>query len=270
MIYPFYIGGLPFVTRTARNLSATNVYHAIQRGINKEKIFYTKTDYEKFLQILGEVKEISRFQLYTYCIMNNHIHYLIKAEEEPLGKVFNRIGSRFVPWYNNRYHRVGHLFQNRFKSEPVETESYFKTVIRYIIQNPLKAGLEPAPGNYKWTSYNDFVNMIPGLTDTAFPITLFGSRENLLEYINHVTDDQVLDLDASKITVSDDLAQQLFRKITSCSSVTEFRRFSKTTQRDYVSQLRNIDLTMTQIARLTGISISTVSRILHSTDDTSK
>ena len=250
--------------RSARKLSATNVYHAIQRGINKEIIFHDVKDHEKFLQILYDVKAKSGFELYAYCLMNNHIHLLIKEGEEPLGEVFRRLGSRFVPWYNKKYDRVGHLFQNRYKSEPVETESYFKAVLRYIIQNPLKAGLEQSPGKYRWTSYDDFLKETSGLTDTSFPISLFGSRENLLAYITRPNNDQALDQDIFKISITDRLAQQIFNETTACYSVAEFRRISKQIQKDYLCRLSEKNLTLAQIVRLTGIPKSTVSRIVHS------
>ena len=95
----------------------------------------------KFLQILKECKAISECKLLAYCLMGNHFHLLIKIENESLEQVFKRICGRFVYWYNTKYQRVGHLFQDRFKSEPVENDAYLLTVIRYIHQNPVKAGI---------------------------------------------------------------------------------------------------------------------------------
>ena len=249
--------------RTARKPSATGVYHAMQRGINKEVIFKTSSDYNKYLHVLSDVKDKTGFRLYAYCIMNNHVHFLIKTGDETLGEIFKRIGCRFVPWYNRKYDRVGHLFQNRYKSEPVETDSYFKAVIRYIIQNPLKAGLENAPGKYQWSSYNDFLKQTPGLTDTDFPVSLFGSRQNLLEFVARPDNDSISGLEAPKNHIIDHHAQQLFSKITSCDSAAEFRRFSKPIQKDYLNQLHKENLTISQITRLTGLSTSTVSRTVH-------
>ena len=81
-----------------------------------------------------------------------HVHFLLKTVEEPLEMIFKRIGCRYVYWYNLKHQRSGHLFQDRYKSEIIENESYFLTVLRYIIQNPMKAGIEAAPGNYPWSS----------------------------------------------------------------------------------------------------------------------
>ena len=73
--------------------------------------------------------------------MGNHIHLLIQEGREPIEQVMKRIAARFVYWYNIKYRRAGHLFQDRYKSEPVENDAYFLTVIRYIHQNPIKAKL---------------------------------------------------------------------------------------------------------------------------------
>ena len=125
--------------RQARKRSNTQIYHAMLRGINQQQIFEDNEDYAKFIQVIRDCKSLSGFQLFAYCLMGNHIHLLLKETNEPIEQIFRRIGSRYVYWYNVKYQRVGHLFQDRFKSEPIETNEYFLTVLRYIHQNPIKA-----------------------------------------------------------------------------------------------------------------------------------
>ena len=143
--------------RQAREKSSTGIYHVMLRGINQQQIFEEQEDYLKFLEIVKEYKIISKFEIYAYCLMGNHIHLLIKVLEEPLEQIFKRIGGKFVYWYNIKYQRVGHLFQDRFKSEPVETTDYFLTVIRYIHQNPIKAGLCKELIDYPYSSYKEYI-----------------------------------------------------------------------------------------------------------------
>ena len=111
------------------------------RGINRQQVFLEPDDYVLFLEILRECKPLSGFKLYTYCLMGNHIHLLIKTETEDIGVSMKRIGIRFVQRMNRRYGRSGHLFQDRYKSETVMDDGYFLNLIRYIHQNPVKAGL---------------------------------------------------------------------------------------------------------------------------------
>lgn len=143
--------------RTARKKSESGIYHIILRGINKQTIFEEEEDSITFLETLGTYKEKSGYKVFAYCLMGNHIHLLLKEENEELGIVMRRIGASYVYWYNEKYGRCGHLFQDRYKSEPVENEKYLLTVLRYIHQNPLKAGVVKDVASYRWSSYWEYV-----------------------------------------------------------------------------------------------------------------
>ena len=103
--------------RQARKKSSSGIYHIMLRGINQQQIFEDSEDYNKFLQVLKDSKAISEFKIFAYCLMGNHIHLLIQEQKEPIEQIMKRIATRFVYWYNIKYQRVGHLFQDRFKSE---------------------------------------------------------------------------------------------------------------------------------------------------------
>ena len=89
--------------------------------------------------------------------MSNHIHLIVKEENEPIDQIIKRIAGSYVYWYNWKYYRKGHLFQDRFKSEPIEDEEYLLTAIRYIHQNAVKAGIVERIDEYKYSSYNEYV-----------------------------------------------------------------------------------------------------------------
>lgn len=155
------------MSRRAREQSASGVYHVMLRGINRQVIFEDEEDYEKFLQVLQDCKSVSGFKIYAYCLMSNHVHLLLRTGPggEGLEQIFKRVGVRFVAWYNRKYGRSGHLFQDRFKSEVVNDDSYLFTVLRYIHQNPVKAGLCKKPEKYLWSSYPVYLGGGP-LCDT--------------------------------------------------------------------------------------------------------
>ena len=127
--------------KTSEKKSETGIYHVMLHGINQQQIYEEAEDYWKFVEILNNCQAVSGFKLYAYCLMNNHAHILLKTEQESLEQIFKRIGGRYVYWYNTKYRRNGHLFQDRFKSEPVENNEYFLTALRYIHQNPIKSGI---------------------------------------------------------------------------------------------------------------------------------
>lgn len=248
--------------RSARKKSETGIYHVMLRGINRQPIFEDEEDYRRFLYVLRDCKRVSGFQLFAFCLMPNHIHLLIRAIREPLDLIFKRIGTRFVYWYNLKYERVGHLFQDRYKSEPVEDDAYFLTVLRYIVQNPMKAGLEATPGTYRWSCYRDYSAAKSYMTDTDFADGFFPSRADLLAYLRQPNEDRAMDLRPSIVRISDQKAASIARTITGCASVSAFQQLDRQRQLDSVLQLRQHNLTIAQITRATGMSPATVSRIL--------
>ena len=141
--------------RVARIKSSTGIYHIMIRGINQQNIFSYDDDYKRFLVILAKYHRQSNYEIYAYCLMGNHIHLLLKEGKESLATSMKRIGTSYVYYYNWQYDRKGHLFQDRYKSEPVEDDAYFLTVLRYIHQNPLKAGLSDDISSYPWSSYSE-------------------------------------------------------------------------------------------------------------------
>ena len=145
--------------RKARVVSKTNIYHVMLRGVNQQIIFEDEQHFRYFISILSMCRDICGYTIFAYCLMNNHIHLLMEEGTEPLSIVFKRICDRYVYWYNHKYERMGHLFQDRFRSEPVETERYFLIVIRYIFQNPVKAGIVEHPEDYPWSSYRTMLGM---------------------------------------------------------------------------------------------------------------
>lgn len=239
--------------RQARIKSKSGIYHTMLRGINQQQIFEEKEDYEKFIQVLSDCKAISKFKLYAYCLMGNHIHLLIKPENEPIEQIFKRIGGRFIYWYNVKYQRTGHLFQDRFKSEPVEDDSYFLTVLRYIHQNPVKAGICKNPENYQYSSFNEYLTESK-IIDTEYVFNIIDFEE-FVRFNNQRNSDKCMDIDAKTIIrVTDKQAEKLIFKYSKCKTVSEFQSLPNDKKEDFVKKIHNSGVSIRQLSRLTGIS----------------
>ena len=108
--------------RCNRTKAITKVYHVIIRGINKQDIFLEKEDFFKFIQEIKNTKEKYKYQIYAYSFMNDHVHFVIYDENENMSTAIQSLNVRYSSYYNRKYERYGHLFENRYKSKTVESE----------------------------------------------------------------------------------------------------------------------------------------------------
>ncbi len=139
--------------REGRRLSESKIYHIMIRGNERKYIFLDDEDKKRFIEILNEKNKERKFAIYAYCLMDNHVHILINEGIDEIGKIMKRINISYAYYFNKKYDRIGHLFQDRFKSEGIENDAYLLSVIRYIHNNPVKAGMVKSVEEYKWSSY---------------------------------------------------------------------------------------------------------------------
>ncbi len=144
--------------RRSRILSKSGIYHVMLRGNERKEIFKDVKDRIRFIDTLYEKKKLGEFIIYAYCLMNNHVHIVIKQGKDEISRIMKRINTSYATYYNKKYERVGHVFQDRYKSEAIESERYLLTVIRYIHNNPVKAGICADASQFAWSSYNEYVN----------------------------------------------------------------------------------------------------------------
>ncbi len=240
--------------RHARKRNDNNLYHIMLRGINRQQIFLEPEDYILFLEVLRECKVLSGFKLYAYCLMGNHVHLLIQAEDEDVSNVMKRIGIRFVQRINRKYGRSGHLFQDRYKSEAVSDDSYFLNLVRYIHQNPVKAGLAASAGEYAYSSYHAYVNLdTDRLVDTNLLYSLI-NREQFDELMRVPVSGAFLDIPEKPKGVSDTKAISLIRKVARVQEIGEMQQLEPDGMDRAISQLLSKGVSVRQLSRLTGIS----------------
>ena len=215
------------------------------RGINQQEIFHDEEDYNKFLQVLSECKTISGFELYAYCIMGNHVHLLIKEINEPIDLIFKRIGSRYVYWYNIKYKRVGHLFQDRYKSCAVETDEYFFSALRYIHNNPVAAGICETCKDYKFCSYNSYFNE-SNLVDSKLVLDMISFQE--FEKFHLKTDNlSHLELAMPRVRITDEEAKRIIEFYSGCSSIEQYQKLPLDKQEFYIRTFKDEDMSVRQI-----------------------
>ena len=140
--------------RTARVTIENGCYHIITRGNQKQSVFAEPQDYEEYLHILTKCKKRYKFKLYCFCLMPNHVHLIIEVKEpRKLSKIMKVLNLSYTLYFNSKYKKVGHLWQDRFKSRIVEKDAYLLECINYIETNPVRASLVSHINEYPWNSY---------------------------------------------------------------------------------------------------------------------
>lgn len=245
------------MSRTFRVRSYSGLYHVILRGIDRRAIFMDEMDRAIFLKSLAKAKEKSGFKLYAYCLMDNHVHILLREEQESLEKIFKRAGVSYVAYYNRKYDLYGHLYQDRFHSEPIDSKSYFMDVLRYICQNPVKAGLCDSFLKYRWLECSGVINK-SGIIDDISEYTSL-SRSELIEFINKDSGNTHPD-DIPSRRINDSDAIKILLRVTDCTNPYELAVQKKANRNDSLRKCLRSGISIRQLSRITGISKNIIER----------
>lgn len=129
------------------------IYHVTSRGNARQAIFINEEDFADFLGVLASVVKRYHFLLHAYCLMDNHYHLLIETPEGNLSKGMRQLNGLYAQRFNQKHQRVGHLMQGRYQAILVDKDNYLLELCRYIVLNPLRAGIVKDPKDYRWSSY---------------------------------------------------------------------------------------------------------------------
>lgn len=168
--------------RIPRNNYPVGYYHIMNRGVAREAIFHTNSDKRFYRNLVKKVFRDYQIQVLAYCIMGNHFHFVIKGDLMIFAKALHRTNLSYAMAYNSRKDRVGHVFQNRFKSEIIKSREHLLAAVRYVHNNPVKAGMIRDPKQYVWSSCKEYLEK--NVYDTAC-ITTKEQRDEILEYFEN-------------------------------------------------------------------------------------
>ena len=165
--------------RKAREKTECGIYHISVRGNNKQDIFLDDNDRIEYLARLQRYKETYKVGIYAYCLMTNHVHLLVFDNGQDISRFMQGLNLSYVIYFNNKYKRSGHLFQDRFTSSVVDNEQYLFQVSKYIHLNPIKAKLVKKPEEYRWSSYCSYIgSKNDGIVDVNFILNEYGDEND--------------------------------------------------------------------------------------------
>jgi putative transposase len=160
--------------RPLRPIADGLIYHVINRGNNRQTVFRKAGDFQAFLDALASLKERKPFDLFGYCLLNNHFHLLIRPLETTISRIVQSLLVSHTQRYHKHYQSGGHVWQGRFKSPIIQDDEHVLTVLRYIEANPLRAGIVADAADYRWSSYR-----VHGLGETSDLVSPLVTYEQL-------------------------------------------------------------------------------------------
>ena len=247
------------MSRQARQKSATGYYHVIVRGAGKQLLFEESGDYRYFLFLLEKTCSATNVSVCAYCLMDNHAHLLLHDRADDLPLFMKKLGVSYSGYFNKKYERVGHLFQDRYFSQAVEDDPYFLSVYKYILLNPQKAGLCSAE-SYPWSSYKLYGNR-SSFVDTSLLEEMLGSYERYEEFLSDgASPEHVREHDGKRL--DDETASEVLKNTLGIESGSVIRSYDRHARDEAIRLLSRKGLSERQIERLTGISRKIIHQIL--------
>ncbi len=254
---------MPRVSRE-NSKTITQTYHIIIRGINKQDIFFDNYDKKKFLEELLKTKNKYDYDIYAYALMNNHVHLAIYDKSDSKSNIMHMLCTSYAQYFNRKYERVGHLFQNRFKSICINTDRYLLNLIRYIHKNPENDNICKME-SYEWSSYNEYLYG-EKIASTNFILEMFGDeRKQAIEkfiFFNRAEEKEFSDGEFENEKMSDDVAIENIRRILEIDNLQKIQLLNKNVQEEYILKIIEIKgITVEQISRILGIDRKRIYRI---------
>lgn len=242
--------------RAARKLSKSGFYHVVLYANGRQNLFEDDADRRAFLGFLAEATSRYNAKVLAWCLMSNHVHLLIEDPENGLGEAMRSLETSYAQRFNSRGGHVGHVFKGRYYSNPVETEPYLLEAMRYIHNNPAKAGVCAAE-NYPWSSYHEYAGE-PEYSDTTTLLKMLGGVEGFVSFSS--SEERVRYRPSTRPRISDSAAEEVAKGILGTFPVSELKGMEKGGRDAVLCELREAGLSVRQIERLTGIGANTITR----------
>ena len=243
--------------RQSRVYSESKIYHIMFRGVNYQDLFEERQDYIKLTETILQLKEEMGFQIYAYCFMTNHVHLVLKEKElRDMSLIMKRILTKYSRWYNIKYGRTGALIANRYKSVPVVVDEYFLNLIRYVHQNPIKAGIVKDIDDYKYSSYREYLGK-PKITDTGFVKEMIDNHE--FKEFHMQMEEMNFEVSDRKKKTDETLIREIQREY-GIDNPKQIAGLEKKKRNEILKHLKE-NYPVRQLQRITGVSRGVISKL---------
>lgn len=261
------------------------IYHVTSRGNARADIYLSDNDRKMFLEVLTHVVDRFGWLCHAYCLMDNHYHLMIETPQANLSRGMRQLNGMYTQRFNRGHKRVGHVFQGRFKSIVVDKDAYLLELSRYIVRNPVAAGMVADVASWPWSSYLAMVGKVsrPSFLHIDWLLSQFGGTKQKAAYISFVDDGGKCspwsDLNGADVLGDDEFRKELQGKIKSDDEVPKRKKMLCCLPLAKLESLgdernvwmreayRNHGYTMREIAEYANLHHSTVSRLIKKGDE---
>ena len=242
--------------RAARARSESGFYHVVAKGNGGQNLFEDASDYRAFLELVSAAAEKCGMSVHAYCLMSNHVHLLLEDQGGRLSDFMKSLTTGYAMRFNAKTGHIGHVFQQRFKSQPVEDEAHLLQAVRYIHNNPAKAGMCSA-GEYPWSSYHEYASGIQGIATVTLVLGMCGGREGFRAFQAEGGDDYRF---GQRSRIADGEAREVARRILGDIAPGDVKAMERPRRNALLFDLKDAGLSVRQIERLTGIGRGTIAK----------
>lgn len=258
-----------------RKKGESGFYHVVTKGDGGQIIFESDADRARYLEVLVDALGENKVKLHAFCLMSNHTHMLVEDREDGLSAFMKLLNETYARYYSKKTGRVGHVFQARYWSEPVENEMHFLAVLRYIHANPEAAGMCRAR-DYPWSSYRAYVlsgekegrgekrgaEDVASFVETELALSVLGGVE-VFERFSASGACSARPFPSSKLSkhlTFDELFNVALRLL-GRDVLNGLKAMDPPDRAPYFMQLLRAGFTVSEIARVTGIGRASISRL---------
>ncbi len=243
--------------RVRRPISSTGYYHVMIRGNSRQILFESDDDRTAFLAALDRALDEPGMRLLAWCLMDNHVHLLIDDPNGMLSQAMKRVEVTYAIRYNRKADRVGHVFQDRFRSIPIESDEQLLKTAGYIHNNPVKADICPAD-EYPWSSYSEYVGHATHC-DTSTVLEMLGGVEEFKSFVAACLD-EAYDPWSGKRPTGDQLIASAL-ELLGVDDLSSVKGLPIDQRNRALIILRDGGFSIRQAERVTGIGRGTIERV---------
>lgn len=246
--------------RAARKKVKNAVYHVLMRGVDKHAMLRTEEDYQYFMSLLRRCKAECDMEIYGWCLLNDHVHLVVRERGDDMAGFFRHLCTAYACHYNMQRKRAGRVFQDRYRTDILETNEDVVRVLRHIYHEPVRLGLCEKPENYSFSGLSEcMLHVSHPIQNMAYVLSMTDVSA-LCKQPDAQQDALIMDIMPQEKKLTDKEAEKIMKKVAHAKKLMELPVMTRKMRDAWLRRLRREGMSVSQITRLTGLGRNIVNR----------